>query len=200
VTAAGVVSPELVLVDPELAAALRETDVEAHSAAERIRRPAAVSPAPESSVRRTAMAVLGAVAAVLLLQESAGSPERVMRFPAAPPRLLPPIAAGKTDASPRPLPPRRVTVRHVPHRLQRRPAVILSWPEIQGADYYDLILWRDGHRMLDLWPRVPRQALGGVPAGRYLWFAYPGFGSPSSRRFGHLAGSGSVLVRKSKNS
>jgi hypothetical protein len=202
VTAAGAVSPELVLVDPELAAALRETAVAAPSIADGKRRPAAASPAPEPSVRRMTMAALGAVAALLLLQESAGSPEeRATRSSAALPILLPPIAAGRTDASPRPLSTRRASVRHAPQRLRRRPpAAIVSWPEVQGADYYDLVLWRDGHRVLDLWPRAPRQALSRVPAGRYLWFAYPGFGSPSSGRFGKLAGAGSVLVRKSKNS
>lgn len=179
------VSPELVLVDPDLAAALRATAVAAPWRAERRPRPVAPEPARVSSVRRLTMAALAALLALLLVQENAGTPERVA-FPVTQ-RLLPPIAAGRTDAAPRPLP-------RVVERVATGSAPAVTWPAVRGAAYYDLVLWQDGRRVLDLWPRTPRQALARLTPGRYLWFAYPGFGPRAAGRFGPLAGSGTVVA------
>jgi hypothetical protein len=86
--------------------------------------------------------------------------------------------------------------------LRERP--ILRWKTVGGATYYDLVLWRHGTRVLDLWPTPPRAALPwnwryrGVRhrlrAGSYRWFVYPGFGTKSSRRYGALAGRGVLAV------
>ena len=67
--------------------------------------------------------------------------------------------------------------------------VSLRWARVPGATYYNVILWRNGARVLDFWPhratvRVPRAKL---QPGTYLWFVYPGFGSERARRFGELA-------------
>jgi hypothetical protein len=81
----------------------------------------------------------------------------------------------------------------------------ITWRPVAGATYYDLVVWQDGRRVLDLWPTaaavsVPTNAndLGGdgLGAGRYLWFAYPGFGAKSSTQYGALAGSGAFVVHQ----
>jgi hypothetical protein len=81
----------------------------------------------------------------------------------------------------------------------------ITWRPVAGATYYDLVVWQDGRRVLDLWPTaaavsVPANARDrgddGLGAGRYLWFAYPGFGAKSSRQYGALAGSGAFVVHQ----
>ena len=58
----------------------------------------------------------------------------------------------------------------------------IAWRPVAGATYYDLVVWQDGRRVLDLWPTaaavsVPQNASdragNGLGAGHYLWFAYP---------------------------
>jgi hypothetical protein len=81
----------------------------------------------------------------------------------------------------------------------------LRWNAVASATYYDVVLWRDGRRILDLWPTSPRVALptthvDHVPQvrlspGRYLWFVYPGFGPKSARQYGALAGTGVVVIQ-----
>ncbi|HEY2372301.1 MAG TPA: hypothetical protein VGH82_07105 [Gaiellaceae bacterium] len=81
----------------------------------------------------------------------------------------------------------------------------IAWRSVAGATYYDLVVWQDGRRVLDLWPTaaavsVPLNANDqggdGFGAGHYLWFAYPGFGAKSSRQYGALAGSGVFVVHQ----
>ena len=80
----------------------------------------------------------------------------------------------------------------------------ITWRPAAGATYYDLVVWQDGRRVLDLWPTaaavsVPLSASDrgdGLGAGQYLWFAYPGFGAKSSRQYGALAGSGAFVVHQ----
>jgi hypothetical protein len=81
----------------------------------------------------------------------------------------------------------------------------ITWRPVAGATYYDLVVWQDGRRVLDLWPTaaavsVPRNANDergdGLGAGQYLWFAYPGFGAKSSKQYGALAGSGAFVVHQ----
>jgi hypothetical protein len=81
----------------------------------------------------------------------------------------------------------------------------ITWEPVTGATYYDLVVWQDGRRVLDLWPTaaavsVPTNASDrggdGLQAGRYLWFAYPGFGAKSSKQYGALAGSGAFVVHQ----
>jgi hypothetical protein len=81
----------------------------------------------------------------------------------------------------------------------------ISWRPVAGATYYDLVVWQDGRRVLDLWPTaaavsVPLNASDrsgdGLEAGHYLWFAYPGFGAKSSKHYGALAGSGVLVVHQ----
>jgi hypothetical protein len=76
------------------------------------------------------------------------------------------------------------------------PPLPLRWKRVPGATYYNVIIWRDGKRVLDYWPhravvRVPRATLR---PGQYMWFVYPGFGSERARRFGELAKRGTFSL------
>jgi hypothetical protein len=81
----------------------------------------------------------------------------------------------------------------------------LQWNAVAGATYYNLVLWRDGKRVLDLWPTSPRvvvpttsvnhRPLARLSPGRYLWFAYPGFGAKPAQKYGALAGTGVLVVQ-----
>jgi hypothetical protein len=81
----------------------------------------------------------------------------------------------------------------------------LQWKEVPQATYYNVVLWRDGKRILDLWPSsaravMPTTSVGSEPRarltpGRYLWFVYPGFGARPARHYGALAASGVLVVR-----
>jgi hypothetical protein len=81
----------------------------------------------------------------------------------------------------------------------------LRWNAVAGATYYNLVLWRDGKRVLDLWPTSPRVVVPSTSVkhgpqarlspGRYLWFVYPGFGAKPARQYGALAGSGVLVVQ-----
>jgi hypothetical protein len=84
----------------------------------------------------------------------------------------------------------------------------VAWEPVRDATYYNLVLWRDGERVLDLWPAssravVPRNwSRNGVQGlllpGRYQWFVYPGFGAKASQQYGTLAGNGSFVVATNK--
>ena len=78
----------------------------------------------------------------------------------------------------------------------------LSWPRVATASFYDVILWRRGARVLDLWPTtakvtLPRQwTFHGkrftLADGPYQWFVYPATGTRAAARYGPLAGRGTV--------
>jgi hypothetical protein len=84
----------------------------------------------------------------------------------------------------------------------------VAWEPVRDATYYDLVLWRDGERVLDLWPASARAVVprnwrrndiqGLLLPGRYLWFVYPGFGAKASQQYGTLAGNGSFVVATNK--
>jgi hypothetical protein len=78
----------------------------------------------------------------------------------------------------------------------------LTWPRVAAATFYDVILWQDGKRVLDLWPSTPSVTLpqhwtfGGkrfaLMAGGYEWFVYPATGTRATARYGSLAARGSI--------
>ena len=82
--------------------------------------------------------------------------------------------------------------------------VSLSWDPAQGATFYNVVLWRDDTRLLDLWPTDPKVRIPEswtyagktrqLEPGRYLWFAFAGYGSGEDRRLGERVASGNVVV------
>ncbi len=114
-----------------------------------------------------------------------------------------PHSARKRASRARPQPaaaPNRVRV--VRATAQGRP--VLRWKAVRNASYYNLIVWRDGRRLLDLWPSSNRVLLpttwtyGGkrrtLSPGRYLWFAYPAFGAKSEGRYGDRPQTGVLVI------
>jgi hypothetical protein len=87
-------------------------------------------------------------------------------------------------------------------------APTISWQPVTGASYYNLVLWRGHRRILDLWPTSTRVILpgawdyrgqrGSVSPGRYLWFAYPGFGPKTSAHYGTPVQHGVLIVNDTK--
>jgi len=102
------------------------------------------------------------------------------------------------------------TRKTTPHVSASRTAVAhravetLRWNAVTDATYYNVVLWHDGKRFVDLWPVAPTVDLptaqvnhgsqARLSPGRYLWFVYPGFGAKLSRRYGALAASGVLVV------
>lgn len=80
--------------------------------------------------------------------------------------------------------------------------IVLEWPSVEDASFYDVVLWRDGRRVLDLWPETNRidvlkavdRAGSRLASGRYQWFAFAGFGSRDDVRFGKPLANGSFRV------
>ena len=80
--------------------------------------------------------------------------------------------------------------------------LVLEWPEAEGATVYDVVLWRGGRRMLDLWPQTNRLDVRAAAAkagkrlapGTYQWFAFAGFGSRDDLRFGEPLANGTFTV------
>jgi hypothetical protein len=75
---------------------------------------------------------------------------------------------------------------------------VLRWLATPGATYYNVQLWRDGKKILSVWPGRTSAALPGrwsyagrrytLRAGTYTWYVWPGFGSPTAARYGRLVG------------
>jgi hypothetical protein len=76
----------------------------------------------------------------------------------------------------------------------------LKWRPVAGAQGYDVILWRGGERVLDLWPTAAHVTLparwrhhGQVltpRSGGLLWFVYPVVARSPKTTFGTLVASG----------
>lgn len=187
-----VLSPELALVDPELAAAARRLlRGPGDCLTRRPREDPVPAQAPVRSVRRRPSAT--AMVATLIVALVVGSPAV---------DLIPRSSAGPSFAE-----PSRTVVGQVGEQQSAGSpgfarATELRWPPVAGADFYDVVLWRDGKRVLDVWPRTNRLVVpaGGaleartLAPGRYLWFVYAGFDGKTAPRFGALLAHGELDV------
>jgi hypothetical protein len=74
--------------------------------------------------------------------------------------------------------------------------VVLRWKPTAGARLYNVILWRNGTRVLDLWPTEPsaRVPIKRLEPGSYQWFVYPLLGKASDARYGRVIARGTVKV------
>ena len=202
-------SPELALVDPELAAWAR-TALPELRLDEEPRVVEAPSPAGAPRPRRGTGALRAAAAVVfvasltlnadLLFERrstaEAQEPLATSVTPTVPKAKAPGGVKGavevrKPKASPPklqlPKPPRstRSAVSHA----------ALRWPASSAARSYDVVLWRGHRRVLDVWTARPHVDLTTLPCiqrrplkagGRYLWFVYPQLATKPKVRFGRL--------------
>lgn len=75
---------------------------------------------------------------------------------------------------------------------------LLRWTPVRGAGYYNVQVWRHGHKVLSAWPvrahyqMKRRWRFGGVERrlepGWYRWLVWPGFGPRSKADYGRRIG------------
>jgi hypothetical protein len=80
----------------------------------------------------------------------------------------------------------------------------LRWTGVRGARYYNVQLFRDGHKVLSAWPRKAHLSLQRawrfaghrqrLHKGTYAWYVWPGRGRPSERRYGALIGRARFMI------
>ena len=75
---------------------------------------------------------------------------------------------------------------------------LLAWRPAPRATYYNIQLFRNGHKILSAWPSRTRLQLHNnwiyrgrrmlLRSGTYVWLVWPGFGDPARARYGGLLG------------
>ena len=185
-------SPELALVDADLARSARRLlpDPGDCLAARQQMALTAVTPAPRPPPERARPSGI-VVLATLFVAAIIGSPAV---------DLLPhDSSAGPTLGVPAPV----VGVSVNPSRSVRPTGPQLRWRSVPNAILYNLVLWRDGSRVLSIFPaanhtNVPARSRVGreraLRAGRYLWFVYPAYGGAGRLRFGNVIATGTVQI------
>ena len=89
-------------------------------------------------------------------------------------------------------------------RLEAPP--VLRWSPVAKATYYNVQLFRNGKKILTLWPKEPTLRVPSswrfagatfrLTPGVYRWYVWAGFGPRSANRYGKLLGTrGFVIVR-----
>jgi hypothetical protein len=83
---------------------------------------------------------------------------------------------------------------------------LLRWTRVRGAHYYNVQLFRNGHKILSAWPRRPRLQLRDswrfrgrryhLLDGRYQWFVWPGEGLRSEHRYGVRIGARPFVISR----
>jgi hypothetical protein len=91
-------------------------------------------------------------------------------------------------------------------RVGRPP--LLQWTPVRGARYYNVQLFRDGRKILSVWPLRARYQLERrwtnrgeahrLVTGKYRWLVWPGFGPRSKADYGRRIGPGTFEVRRSR--
>ena len=84
---------------------------------------------------------------------------------------------------------------------------ILRWTPVRGARYYNVQLFRNGHKILSAWPKRPELKLRErwrfhgrrhrLVDGRYQWYVWPGKGPRSARKYGKRIGARSFVLDRS---
>lgn len=85
---------------------------------------------------------------------------------------------------------------------------LLQWTPVKGARYYYVQLFRDGRKILSVWPLRPRYqlerhwsyrgALRRLAPAKYRWLVWPGFGPRSKADYGVRIGPSTFEVRRSR--
>ena len=207
------VSPELALVDPDLAArarrALPEPDTFAWLEATRripVTPPARARRLDLARAGRSAVLVLLAasllVNADLLFEHRDPAPPQTQASPAAAPDPKTPPRYGVRGAERKLVAPATRAKPAPTHRAKAGAPVAspakslrLKWPKASSAVQYDVVIWRGHRRVLDVWTRVPRLDVARLPCvqarkltanARHLWFVYPQVSRGKTPRFGTL--------------
>jgi hypothetical protein len=81
---------------------------------------------------------------------------------------------------------------------------VLRWSAVAKATYYNVQLFREGRKILTLWPTKPTLQVPSswrftgttfrLTPGVYRWYVWPGFGPRSANRYGKLLGTRSFVV------
>jgi hypothetical protein len=101
--------------------------------------------------------------------------------------------------------PKAVTLRNGGYAPRTSGAPVLRMPDVAGARYYHVQLFRQGKRILAAWPLGPELSLRTswrwaghsyrLTRGRYRWFAWAGFGRRSAARYKFLGSAYFVVSR-----
>lgn len=219
------ISPELVLVDPELARRVRPLGDSKEARGRRASTEAvAAVPGPQRDAHPTRLRVVAGsvavVAAIALVTIATAAVPRSDDRPYL--DASSPVGVATTSAAPSPTVPRSSLEDPEPTRSATAPAastvkprpgtppagasraerVELRWEPVPKAAYYNVILWRDGRRLRDYWPRQPRlvirirtlDPLGGRTASAIHWFVYPVEVEAGRSRIGPVRATGSITV------
>jgi hypothetical protein len=85
---------------------------------------------------------------------------------------------------------------------------VFTWTRVRAASYYNLQLFRNGRKILSVWPRANRFALTRawrsegkayrLTPGSYRWFVWPGYGVPRQGKYGRALGGRGFVVPQSR--
>jgi hypothetical protein len=187
-----IVSPELALVDAELAASARRRLPDPGDCLARAPAPAPpplpvvdARPYLPAGSRPSALVVV----ATLLVAAIVGSP--VVDLLPSSGGAQPTLEATAPDGG-------AVEGKAAPTVEAARSARVLRWRAVGRAAFYNVTVWRDGAEVLNVWPTANRVTLvqaptgpQSLPPGRYSWFVYPAFDvGDEQTRFGKVIASG----------
>jgi hypothetical protein len=197
-------SPELALVDPELAEAARRRPSAPAYAIARLPKPyASARPFewPLSLERPSAWALFKIAMAVPALLAFAASMAALAPSPhSADGRLTEPVIASKSSPSTAARASTTSAVASSPASSQARSPVRIEWAARSGADLYNVVLVKDDKRT-DLWQRETAVTLRDLTSealapGTHEWFVYPGYREEGRFRYGALLAYGTVRIPK----
>lgn len=87
-----------------------------------------------------------------------------------------------------------------------RTAPLLRWRAAPKARFYNVQLFRRGHKVLTVWPSRTRFRLRArwtfrghehrLKPGNYSWLVWPAYGTPSKPRYGKLLGQSTFIFAK----
>ena len=73
---------------------------------------------------------------------------------------------------------------------------VLSWPAVEGADYYNVQLYFHGKKIASVWPLKPTQSIDttALAPGIYVWYVWPASEVNGQTVFGRPIGRGTFEV------
>jgi hypothetical protein len=72
--------------------------------------------------------------------------------------------------------------------------VLLRWRPTKRASYYNVQIWRDGKKVLSVWPAGTSYRTRRLAPGHYTWIVWPGFGARSRHKYGAAIGKSTFVV------